>query len=88
MAESLRELCRKRLMEYEREEFLEPDEIKNIDKILQECRDKIWNSVDFDERVALIKLENCYKQLAVEREKDAFIEGLLLGGTGMLLGDK
>ena len=84
MAESLRELCKKQLAEYDKEAFLNPEEIKDIDKILREYRDKLWDSVGYNERVCIIKMENCYKQLAIEREKDAFFKGLVLGATGEL----
>ena len=79
--ESLREICEKELLEYEKNDLLDPEEKENAEKILRAAWDRLWYASSFDEKAAMIKIANCYKHILSKKQKEAFLSGLSLGVT-------
>ena len=83
MEQTLRELFDKEIAIYEAD-FLQPEEKENTEEILKDSYNKLFYTLDFDNRVDLIKLKNCYDQLVSQKQKNAFIKGFSLAMTYMM----
>ena len=87
MEETLSELLEKEMIAYGAD-FLEPEEKENVEKLMKEYYNKLFYTLDFDNRVVLIKLKNCYDQLISQNQKEAFAKGFSLAATHILKKNK
>ena len=77
MKETLRELYDREIASYEAD-FWEPEEKENVDNLIREQHDKIFYTLDFDDKVTLIKLENATSSSPLKSKKTPLLRASLL----------